>query len=95
MVFSWNRDCTFGERRAQSAADNWESLFVASLASLMGDSNIVVMPDFSNAFNCVSRGVVLQQAEAHFLLLAAGLRGCYQQPVRLQFGAAVIDRFGR
>ena len=51
-------------------------------------TEVVVKLDFSNAFNCVSRDAVLQQACQHFPALA---RWSYQQPTRLQFGERALD----
>ena len=51
---------------------------------------VLVKLDFTNAFNCVDRGVVLEQACAHFPALARFATWCYQQPSRLKFGSSSL-----
>ena len=58
----------------------------------MGSSTKVLLKlDFSNAFNCVSRAVVLEEVRAHFPQLARWATWCYGQPSRLQFGARTLE----
>ena len=54
-------------------------------------TKVLVKLDFSNAFNCVSRDAVLQQACQHFPALARWAVWCYQQPTRRQFGERALD----
>ena len=54
-------------------------------------TKVLVKLDFANAFNCVSREAVLQQACTHFPALARWSVWCYRQPTRLQFGERVLD----
>ena len=51
---------------------------------------VVVKLDFSNAFNTVSREVVLKQARDHFPALARWATWCYSSESRLQFGDFVL-----
>ena len=49
-------------------------------------TKVLLKLDFSNAFNSVSRAVVLEEVRAHFPQLARWATWCYGQPSRLQFG---------
>jgi len=52
---------------------------------------VVVKVDFQNAFNTVSRDVVLQQARDKFPALARWSTWCYQHATNLQFGDTVLQ----
>ena len=53
--------------------------------------SVVVKVDFQNAFNTVSRDVVLQQAPDKFPALARWSTWCYQHATNLQFGDTVLQ----
>ena len=53
--------------------------------------SVVVKVDFQNAFNTVSRDVVLQQARDKFPALARWSTWCYQHATNLQFGDTVLQ----
>lgn len=55
------------------------------------DNSVVVKVDFRNAFNTVSRDVVLREVREHFPALARWASWCYQAPSTPQFGNTTIS----
>ena len=53
--------------------------------------SVVVKVDFQNAFNTISRDVVLREARDKFPALARWATWCYQQPTSLQFGDILLQ----
>ena len=55
------------------------------------NNSVVVKVDFRNAFNTVSRDVVLREVRQHFPALARWATWCYQAASTLQFGSATLS----
>lgn len=53
-------------------------------------SSVIVKIDFTNAFNCVERQVLLEQCRHHFPGLSRWAEWCYSKPSHLYFGPEVI-----
>lgn len=56
-----------------------------------GTQKCLVKLDFRNAFNLVSRDVVLREARLRFPALARWATWCYSAPSQLQFGTATLQ----
>ena len=74
-----------GAEKAVHAVRAWAQRHAGSATKAL------VKLDFTNAFNCISREAVLQQACTDFPALARWSVWCYRQPTRLQFGERALD----
>ena len=77
--------CTLGIDAAIHSCRKWAGLHSNSRQKAL------LKIDFSNAFNCVDREVVLSQAQATFPELARWVTWCYANPSRLVFGSHSVN----
>ena len=54
-------------------------------------SKVFLKLDFSNAFNCIDRGVFLREVRGRLPALSKWVEWCYTCPSRLLFDGAVIS----
>ena len=87
--YFWPAQAGVGFPRGAEAAVHALRAWVGRHAA--SPDSVVVKVDFQNAFNTISRDVVLREARAKFPALARWATWCYQQPTSLQFGDILLQ----